>query len=201
MQDSKHPSPTQDTSDTFFGNAEFLLPDEKFQIFQDKLYEILPDWLVNLFFYGDSFGDMMIRNSLQTGLVALAGWSLATYMEYRHNKQMSVREGELEDVIITSAKHPTPDMKQGSLIIGSVVVSHDFFRTLLIQIRKIIGGNIINYERLLRRGRREAFIRMQEEAKIRGFKKIINVRFGSSHIAGRFLPAIELTAYGTGVKE
>jgi uncharacterized protein YbjQ (UPF0145 family) len=87
------------------------------------------------------------------------------------------------------------------LIIGSVVVSHDFFRTLLIQIRKIIGGNIINYERLLQRGRREAFIRMQEEAKIRGFKKIINVRFGSSHIAGRFLPAIELTAYGTGVKE
>jgi uncharacterized protein YbjQ (UPF0145 family) len=181
------------------GNLNYS--DEKFIEFQQTLYENMPDWIVDLFFYGNSFGDMMARNFLQTFLLAAAGWSLATYTEHRHNKRMSLREKDLEDVIITTAKHADTHMKTAAMVVGSVVVSHDFFRTLFISLRKIIGGNIVHYERLLVRGRREAFIRMQEEAKLRGFNKVINVRFGSSHISGRFLPAIELTAYGTGVKE
>ncbi|UTW56248.1 YbjQ family protein [Kordiimonas sp. SCSIO 12610] len=175
--------------------------DDGFLEWKQEMYANMPDWLVDLFFAGSSYTDMMARNFLQTFLVALAGWSLATYMEHRHNKKMSAREAELQDVIITTAKRAGPEMTQAMMVTGSVVVCHDFFRTLFIKLRQIIGGNIVHYERLLVRGRREAFIRMQEEAKLRGFNKIINVRFGSSHIAGRFLPAIELTAYGTGVRE
>ncbi len=201
MQDQEEaPITTDDEAGSSFDGAEFLVTDEGFQDFQASLYENMPDWVVNLFFYGNSFGDMMARNFLQTLLFAFAGWALASYMEHRHNKKMSIREADLEDVVITSARRAGPDMTEAMMITGSVVVCHDFFRTLFIKLRQIIGGNIIHYERLLMRGRREAFIRMQEEAKFRGFKKVINVRFGSSHISGRFLPAIELTAYGTAVK-
>jgi len=41
---------------------------------------------------------------------------------------------------------------------------------------------------------------LKEEAEIRGIDKIINVRFTTSSVAGRFLHAIEMVAYGTGVR-
>ena len=95
---------------------------------------------------------------------------------------------------------PSCEPEGVTLLIGSVVVAHDYFRTLLIFFRKIIGGNIRPYERLVQRGRREALIRLKEEADLRGIDKVVNVRFTTSTVSGRFLHAIEMVAYGTGVK-
>ncbi len=158
-----------------------------------------PEWVQGLL-GGSTVSDFFINNSLQTAALAFLGWSLATFLERRHNNQMSKREKLLADIKISTRKTAPKNAKDGILIYGSVVVAHDYFRTFFIMFRKLIGGNIKAYERLVARGRREAYIRMREDARLRGFDHVINVRFTGSHVAGRFLSAVEMVAYGTGVK-
>ena len=79
-------------------------------------------------------------------------------------------------------------------------MAHDYFRTLIITFKSLVGGNIQPYERLVQRGRREALIRLKEEADLLGLDKLVNVRFITSSISGRFLHALEMVAYGTGVR-
>ena len=166
----------------------------------EQAISVSPDWMQNLVGVG-SFWDMLLANGLQVFGVALAGWLVATWFERRHLKSMSLREIPLQDITVNTLKHaPACEPEASTLLIGSVVVAHDYFRTLIIMLRRLIGGNISPYERLVQRGRREALIRLKEEASTRGLNKIINVRFTTSAISGKFLHAIEMVAYGTGVK-
>jgi uncharacterized protein YbjQ (UPF0145 family) len=59
------------------------------------------------------------------------------------------------------------------------------------------------YESLLDRARREALLRMKQEALRQGCKLILNVKVESTNVTGGFrggLPAIEVFAYGTALK-
>ena len=168
------------------------------QSFNERLIDA-PVWL-KTWITGDTLTDFVVNNGLQAVGIGAVGWLIATLLERRHNHQMTEREKLLADVKISTSKQAGPSARDGALIIGSVVIAHDFFRTLIIQFRKLIGGNIKPYERLVNRGRREAFIRLREEAVQRGFDRVINVRFDSAHISGRFLSAVEMVVYGTGVK-
>jgi uncharacterized protein YbjQ (UPF0145 family) len=157
-------------------------------------------WVQDVFGSG-SFWDMLLAYGGQIFGVGLIGWLVATWFERRHLKSMSLREIPLQKISVNTLKHaPACEPEACTLLIGSVVVAHDYFRTLIIMFRRLIGGNISPYERLVQRGRREALIRLREEADTRGIDKIINVRFTTSAISGKFLHAIEMVAYGTGVK-
>lgn len=158
-----------------------------------------PEWVQDLL-GGETLWDIISTNGLQTIAIGALGWTIATLLERRHTAYMNDREKLLKDIKISTNKEAGEDAETGIMIYGSVVVAHDFFRTLVIQFRKIIGGNIKAYERLVARGRREAFIRMREDARLRGFDRVINVRFAGSHVSGRFISAVEMVAYGTGIK-
>lgn len=159
-----------------------------------------PEWFQYLF-GGTDFWGIMLSNSLQVVGIGLAGWLLASWFEQRHLKSLNTREVPLRHISINTFKHlPACEAEASTLLIGSVVVAHDYFRTLIIIIRRLIGGNIKPYERLVQRGRREALIRLKEEADLLGLDKIINIRFGTSTVSGRFLHAIEMVAYGTGIR-
>ncbi len=150
---------------------------------------------------GDTIWDILIANGLQVLTIGVAGWLLATWFERRHLRSLSAREAPLQHISINTFKHPPPcEAEASTLLIGSVVLAHDYFRTLIITLRRLIGGNIKAYERLVARGRREALIRLKEEADLRGLDKLINVRFDTSVISGRFLHAVEMVAYGTGIR-
>ena len=166
----------------------------------DRVIHKMPwDWVSD--YSAVSIWDMIVANGLQVVSVGVLGWLIATWLERRHFKSMSEREILLQGISVNTAKRISSCEPEGvTLLIGSVVVAHDYFRTLIIFFRKVIGGNIKPYERLVERGRREALIRLKEEAEIRGMDKVINVRFTTNAIAGRFLHAIEMVAYGTGVR-
>jgi len=172
--------------------------DDFYQAYKEFTAE-LPEWIRG-FIISDSPWSTVVNNSLQTLAVAVIGWTIATLLERMHTKYMTDRENLLADINVSTNKNAGDDAESGILIYGSVVVAHDFFRTLVIQFRKIIGGNIKAYERLVARGRREAFIRMREDARLRGVDSVINVRFTGNHVSGRFLSAVEMVAYGTGIK-
>ena len=159
----------------------------------------MPEWFSDIF--GGSLWDMIVQNTLQFSIIAIVGWAVATWFERRHFREMDEREVVLDDITLSTLKNVNSGISdEVMLLTGSVVISHDYFRTLLIIIKKIIGGNIFAYERLINRARREAIIRLKEEARVQGMNKIINIRFGSALVGPKFLTAIEMVAYGTGVK-
>lgn len=174
-------------------------PGDLSQEFQ-QVISYAPDW-VNYMFGGETLSDLMFNSVFQVLTIGLAGWLLAAWFERRHLRSLSAREAPLQHISVNTCKNPPPcEPESSALLIGSVVVAHDYFRTLIITIKSLIGGNIQPYERLVQRGRREALIRLKEEADLRGLDKLVNVRFDTNSISGRFLHAVEMVAYGTGVR-
>lgn len=160
-----------------------------------------PAWFHDVFGNG-TIWEVVISNGLQQVFgVGLVGWIVAFWFERRHIKSMNRREIPLQDIVVNNFKKSLcSDPQAATLLIGSVVVAHDYFRTLIIFFRKLVGGNIRHYERLIDRGRREALIRLKEEADLCGVDQVINVRFTTTAISGRFLHAVEMVAYGTGIQ-
>tara|TARA_B100001105_G_C22118560_1_gene326510 strand:+ start:295 stop:525 length:231 start_codon:yes stop_codon:yes gene_type:complete len=67
-------------------------------------------------------------------------------------------------------------------------------------LRNIFGGRVGAYESLLDRARREAVLRMQDEACQLGAETIYNVKYETSRIgenAAKGLGSVEVLAYGT----
>jgi uncharacterized protein YbjQ (UPF0145 family) len=86
------------------------------------------------------------------------------------------------------------------MVCGNVVISVDYFKTVVAGLRNLVGGNITAYESLLDRARREAVLRMQQEARAGGAQIIINTKFETSRVsgsAGRGIGSVEVLAYGT----
>jgi uncharacterized protein YbjQ (UPF0145 family) len=174
-------------------------PEDVVREFEEGM-KMAPAWAQNLF-GGDTLWEVMLSNGLQVFGIGLFGWFLAAWFERRHLASMSAREKPLQGIRVNTSKTlPNCEPEGCTLLIGSVVVAHDYFRTLIIVVRRFIGGNIKPYERLVQRGRREALIRLKEEAEMRGIDQVVNIRFGTSAVTGRFLHAIEMVAYGTGIR-
>lgn len=166
--------------------------------FNDKMSR-MPDWFQRIF-GGDNMWDMITTNGLQAIGIGILGWLITSYFERRHIRQIAKRETIFAHINLSTTKTFPSTNSEGVFVVGSVVVFHDLFRTLLIKIRQIVGGRIALYERLAMRGRREAINRMKEEAHIRDLSMIANVRLETVQINGRFLAGIALTATGTGIR-
>ncbi|MEM7222737.1 MAG: YbjQ family protein [Pseudomonadota bacterium] len=132
------------------------------------------------------------------------GYSFGTLAERRHYRSIRQREAEYQDLIVITTKTlprslGAPDT---ALVRGSVVVSVDYFKRFLAFLRMIVGGRLQTYESLVDRGRREALLRLQAEARKLGADKVFCLRLDTSSIskgAGRSVGSIEVLAYGTAV--
>jgi len=141
-------------------------------------------------------------------LLAL-GYGLGTYFEKRHYKSIHQREQQTHLIPLATfgAKKYWPDDAQDAkLLIGSVVISIDYFKRISAALRNLVGGRITVYESLLDRGRREALLRMKEQGVEWGATQILNVRLETATIGGRSgdnkgLGSIEVIAYGTGIRQ
>ncbi len=140
-------------------------------------------------------------------ILLFLGYLAGTYAEKRHYRSIREREDQTRHIpIITfGSKQPIPEAQEAQLFVGSVVVSIDYFKRISAALRNLIGGQVIVYETLLDRGRREALLRMKESAITWGAQQILNVRLETATIGGRSgdndsLGSIEVIAYGTGIK-
>lgn len=106
---------------------------------------------------------------------------------------------------VTSKKIESPEnIEQTAMVSGSVVISLDHFKRFLAGLRNVIGGRVASYESLLDRGRREAILRMKDEARVMGADIIINTRLVTSGIglvtSKQSVGCFEVLAFGTAVK-
>ena len=126
--------------------------------------------------------------------------------ERKHLKSLDTREKELASVTVCNLKTiPAPsDASDAQMVMGQVVIATDYFKSLATSLRSLVGGEMRVANTLMLRARREALLRMQEQAKRRGCNEVYNVRFGASAISQmsgkRGAMQVEVLAWGTAVK-
>lgn len=140
-------------------------------------------------------------------LVLLAvGYSCGSIAERRHYASITRRETEqLEFQAMTVEPFlPGEEVADTFLVQGSAVISIDYFKRMLAVLRNVFGGRVKAYESLVDRARREATLRMKEQALARGADMVVNLRLETSTIGnsanrkGR-VGSVEAIAYGTAV--
>lgn len=133
------------------------------------------------------------------------GYFVGSFLEKRHFKEIKQRERQTLHVpTITFGAKNIPQANEATLFLGSVVISADYFKMFASALRNLVGGRVVVYESVLDRGRREAILRMKEQAISWGATQVINVRLETASIGnqtgGKGLVAIEVIAYGTGIR-
>jgi uncharacterized protein YbjQ (UPF0145 family) len=132
------------------------------------------------------------------------GYGFGRYSEKRHYKSILKRENDLNRIPAIVLRFPPPSTKpqKTELVMGSVVVSNDYFKRIAASLRALVGGRVKSYETLLDRARREAVLRMKEQADAMGANMVFNIKMETSSISkGRKnkVGSVEVLAYGTAI--
>ncbi len=142
---------------------------------------------------------------LGVGLLFFIGLAVGSYNEQRHIKSLRKRERATRSVELNNLKKvsiPNCDILEQRLAIGGTVVSIDYFKLITTAIKSLFGGRLKGVESLISRARREAVLRMKEDAL--DYNLIVNVRIETSSISNdigrRSVGSIEVLAYGTAIK-
>ena len=140
-------------------------------------------------------------------LLLLVAYFVGTMLEKGHFRSIRKRESEYATFPVVTFDTMPDDWSASSstLVSGSVVISLDYFKRVIAGLRAIVGGRIKTYEPLLDRARREAMLRMIEDARRDGYDAIFNVRLETSRLAnsrgdGKGTAGVEMLAFGTAVK-
>ena len=134
------------------------------------------------------------------------GLTAGKITEANHFARLKRREEKARGVIVSNVKSYVLDrqVQYAKLISSNVVISTDYFKSICASLRRLVGGRIISYEKLVERGRREALLRLKDEAAALGADFVLNVRFETMTVArssqGKGVTGIEVLAYGTAVK-
>jgi uncharacterized protein YbjQ (UPF0145 family) len=138
-------------------------------------------------------------------VLIILGFSVGTWRESSHLKSLDIRERNTQNIIVTNLRHvpETPAIREATFVAGNAVIATDYFKTFAAGLRNIVGGEVKTFERLLQRARREARMRMIEEAMALGATEIHNVRYETSNVMGATsrnpAASVEVYAYGTAI--
>lgn len=134
-------------------------------------------------------------------LLAL-GYGFGRYSESRHYKSILEREkimNAMPAIVSRIPPYGNPNFNS-QLVSGSVVISVDYFKRFIANLRNIFGGRVTSYESLLDRARREAILRMKEEAQMHGAEMVFNIKIQTAGIhqgKGNSIGSVEVLVYGT----
>ena len=126
--------------------------------------------------------------------------------ERRHEQDLDRREAAIGHFpIFATNKVPVGfNAHQSQLVTGNVVLGSGHLKQFLASFRTLVGGEMRGYQRVLDRGRREAQLRMVEEAQRLGEEAqrlgattVINVRFESANVGNGNQAISEIFCYGT----
>lgn len=131
-----------------------------------------------------------------------AGYVFGRYNERRHFRSIQEREQALRELLVFSERFPPPQAQpvDCTLVVGSCVVAFDYFKNFVAGLRNLFGGRLTSYETLLERARREALLRMKQEAAEIGASMVVNVKIETTSISGQDPNrpgSVEVMVYGT----
>jgi len=112
----------------------------------------------------------------------VGGWS-----ERSHFRHLERRELETKSFPVTQIKsfiQAKPDGKPPMMVVTEVVIASDYFKTFAAGLRNLFGGEVKTFERMMERARREANLRLIEQAQQHGYSALCNVRINTANVAG-----------------
>ena len=115
------------------------------------------------------------------------GFILGRFSEKKHLISLEERESQHSDFLITdlksfpmlSANSKTPEM-----IIGEVTIATDYYKSFIGKLKNFFGGEMICFESLKVRARREATMKIVEQAHEKGYNAVCNLRLETADIGG-----------------
>lgn len=138
-------------------------------------------------------------------LLAFGGLIVGTFLERRHLASIREREALFANCPAITSKQwdTTRTVADSTIVSASTVVSLDYFKRILANLRNLFGGRVRSYETLLDRAKREAILRLHEAAPDSHI--ILNLRLQTTtivsvHNRGKGIGGIEVLAYGTAVR-
>ncbi len=120
-------------------------------------------------------------------VVILVGLCAGKATEKKHLASLAQREADLADIRLDSFKQPltlSAEPHTPTLVCGDAVIASDAFKSWASGLRNLFGGEAKNFGLLYQRSRREATLRMLEEARRQGFDAVCNLRYDSVDIGG-----------------
>jgi uncharacterized protein YbjQ (UPF0145 family) len=138
----------------------------------------------------------------------IVGLSAGRIIESAHLRDLDAREQKMSGIGISNLdpEASARDVQVIGYVDGQAVIAADRFKTMLSLFRKIFGGEIRSLVTVMSRARREAVLRMLEEAQRLGADQVWNMRIETSSIsrpegAGQQQGIkAEVHAYGTAVR-
>ena len=82
------------------------------------------------------------------------------------------------------------------LVRGNTIRARHVGRDIMAGLRSLVGGEIVDYTKMMAEAREQAIQRMVEDAEKKGANAVVSMRFSTSMIMTN---ASEILAYGTGV--
>jgi uncharacterized protein YbjQ (UPF0145 family) len=140
-----------------------------------------------------------INLAMEIGLPLLLlalGFVTGRVIERRHLAALSAREAAAGP-LLTNLERLPGEAAGCTFCMGSVVVAADYFKLVGAGLKTLVGGRLRTLETIVDRGRREALLRMREQAARHGADFVMNVRIETA-IVRRGMT--EVIAYGTAVR-
>ena len=127
------------------------------------------------------------------------GFGFGRYFESKHLKELLQKEKQLAHITLDTNRFVHSEAS-GQFISSNVVISHDYFKYIIANIQNFFGGRLTTYETVVDRARREAIIRLKQEAARHGSKHIMGVRLSTTEL-GMQGGMVEVFAYGTAIMD
>jgi len=148
-------------------------------------------WLVLILIYG-----LPIAGLVFFGFIG-------AYVEKKHYVSIRAREAATNRLPIMASRtlEDGRAVVEARLVAAEVMISHDYFKRFLAQLRNFFGGRIRSYDTLLDRARREALLRLKEQCPDASI--IANLRLETicvSTARKNSLVGVEIIAYGTAIR-
>jgi uncharacterized protein YbjQ (UPF0145 family) len=139
------------------------------------------------------------------GLIGL-GYVAGSIVETRHYHSIKSRERQLlklPAVTVRNVIEEGAEIESVEIVQGSAVISVDYFKRILAGLRNLFGGQVKSYGSLVDRARREATLRMKENALDADI--VLNTRIETAAIGRnanrrKSIGSIEAIAYGTAIR-
>lgn len=128
--------------------------------------------------------EILIIVLLSFGLLPIA-YAAGSHIERTHLAELEQREDALRHMLVTDlGSFPQHSQRGAALVTGEVVLAADHFKVWLLSWRAMFGGEALSFRNLMSRARREATLRLMEDAHAQGYNAVCNLRFETSDIGG-----------------
>ncbi len=137
-------------------------------------------------------------------ILVLCGLIFWKINEKKHYRSILEREENYKTINIisdTDYKKISWKSQNQELFSAGTVVAIDYFKKLMAWFVNIFWGKMKSYESLVDRARREAVLRLKEQAHSKGYNTLINLRIETSSISKWVkwnIGSVEALAYATG---